>query len=68
MLFVDDDLMLLKAVWKIKRVQPGWDVQEAAVAAALVLMTSHDFDLIFCRSVHEQYGEAAPWDQYCRCS
>jgi signal transduction histidine kinase/CheY-like chemotaxis protein len=47
-LFIDDDLVLRKLFGRgIKRVQPGWDVQEAASGeAALALTTSRDFDLI----------------------
>jgi signal transduction histidine kinase/ActR/RegA family two-component response regulator len=48
-LFIDDDLVLRKLfVRGIKRVQPGWDVQEAASGeSALALLTIQDFDLIF---------------------
>jgi signal transduction histidine kinase len=48
-LFIDDDLVLRKLFGRgIKRVQPGWDVQEVASGeAALVLTASQGFDLIF---------------------
>jgi CheY-like chemotaxis protein len=48
-LFIDDDVVLRKLfVRGIKRVQPSWDVQEAASGeAGLALTTSQDFDLMF---------------------
>jgi signal transduction histidine kinase/CheY-like chemotaxis protein len=47
-LFIDDDLVLRKLFGRgIKRVQPGWDVQEAASGeAALALTTNNNYDLI----------------------
>lgn len=48
-LFVDDDMVLRKLASRaIRRIQPGWNVQDAASGeAALVLVDTNTFDLIF---------------------
>jgi signal transduction histidine kinase/CheY-like chemotaxis protein len=49
MLFVDDDLVLRKLFTRaVKKVAPGWDIQEAANGETAVrLVDSHEYDLIF---------------------
>ena len=54
-LFVDDDLILRKLFSRsVRRIAPGWDIQEAANGeAALHLTESKKFDLIFLVSPAE---------------